>query len=166
MLPALARDEVLRRAAGHEHRSGDVGGEDRLEAGEIEIHEVFENAEAGVVDENIEVAEFFEDFAISALDVGFPGDVRMNCVDAEGAGGFRELALVTSGDRTRAPLAARDCAMARPMPLLPPVINATAFRKFILPPEGIRNADDCTALAGPECAAEAWRWAELEYSLR
>ena len=153
-------------ATGHEHCSRYVRGEDGLEVGEIEIHEVLENAEAGVVDENIEVAEFFEDFAISALDVGFPGDVRTDCVDVEGGGGLGELRSSRPVIATRAPLAARDCAMARPMPLLPPVINATAFRKFILPPEGIRNADDCTALAGPECAAEAWRWAELEYSLR
>src|SRR5579864_2243986 len=45
---------------------------------------------------------------------------------------------------TRAPLAARVWAMARPMPLLPPVINATAFCRFILAPEGIQQAHDCT----------------------
>src|ERR1700691_3463580 len=45
---------------------------------------------------------------------------------------------------TRAPLAASDWATARPMPLLPPVIKATAFRRFILPPHEIEPSPDCT----------------------
>ena len=85
---ALAGDEVLGGVAGHQHRSGNVGGEDGLEAGEVEIHEVLEDAEAGVVDQNVEVAEFFEDLAIGALDVGFLGDVGVDGVDFQGAGGF------------------------------------------------------------------------------
>ena len=86
------------RRAAVEHRSRDVGGEDSFEAGEVEIHEIFENAEASVIDENIEVAEFLEDFAVGALDVGFLGDVRVDCVHAQGAGGVREAAVVASGD--------------------------------------------------------------------
>src|SRR5206468_12541102 len=35
---------------------------------------------------------------------------------------------------TRAPAPASTCAMARPMPLLPPVINAVAFCRFMFPP--------------------------------
>src|ERR1700738_3079983 len=45
---------------------------------------------------------------------------------------------------TRAPLAARDCAMARPMPLLPPVTNAAAFFKFIFSPGEIEPCWNCT----------------------
>src|SRR5581483_6869698 len=35
---------------------------------------------------------------------------------------------------TRAPASANDCAIARPIPRLPPVINATEFFRFINPP--------------------------------
>src|SRR5271169_3547459 len=47
---------------------------------------------------------------------------------------------------TRAPLAASDWATARPIPLLPPVINATAFLRFILfPPLSCKPWDIATA---------------------
>ena len=91
------------RTASHEHRSRDVRSEDCFEAGEVEIHKILESAEACVVDENIELAEFLQDFAIGAFDVGFLRYVRMNRMHAQGTCCVGKAALVAPGDRHAGP---------------------------------------------------------------
>jgi hypothetical protein len=77
-IPAVFRDEVLGRLARHQHGSGDIGGEGALKAREVDIHEFLEGTRPGVVDQNIETAKLFQNFAHGALDVGFLGHVGVN----------------------------------------------------------------------------------------
>src|ERR1700676_1489687 len=79
---ALAGDEVFGGFPGHEHGAGDVGGEGGFEALEIEVDEVLEDAAAGVVDQDVEFAEFLQDFAIGALYVFLVGDVGLDWMHA------------------------------------------------------------------------------------
>ena len=87
-----------RRLASHEHGAGDVGGKHGFKAGAIEIHQVLEDAKAGVVHKDIQIAKLLEHFAIGALDIGFVGHVRLNRQRAQGFGRFRQTALIASGN--------------------------------------------------------------------
>ena len=58
MLPRCCLTKMLGGFARHQHRAGDVGGETALEARAVEIDEVLEHAEAGVVHQDVEIAEF------------------------------------------------------------------------------------------------------------
>src|SRR5437773_10194776 len=94
---AIAGYEVLGRFARHQHRAGDVGGESALKAGQVEIHQLLEGTEAGVIDQDVEIAEFFEHFAYGADSVSFLGDVGMDGMRSKSLSGFFQLLLVASG---------------------------------------------------------------------
>ena len=82
---------MLGRLARHQHRAGDVGGEGALEARQVEIDQLLERAQPGVVDQNVEIAEFFQNLAHGALDVGFLGYVGLDGMRAQLLGGLVQL---------------------------------------------------------------------------
>jgi hypothetical protein len=81
---ALALDEVLRRFARHQHSARHVGPEDGLELRHIHVDELAAHAEAGAVDQDVEVAELVEELAVGALDVVLAADVGLDRVRRNG----------------------------------------------------------------------------------
>ena len=55
---------------------------------ELHFHQRLEDAAAGVVHQNVEVAELFENFRVGALNIRFLGDVGLDGMRAQGARGF------------------------------------------------------------------------------
>ena len=78
MFPRLREMKCLAASRAISMAPGDVGGEGALEAREVEIHQFLEEAQAGVIDQNVEIAEFVQNLANGALDVGFLGHVGMD----------------------------------------------------------------------------------------
>ena len=99
--------------AGHEHGAGDVGCEDGIEALAVHIHEVFERAQACVVDQDVEVIEFPQDFPVCSSDVVLVGGIRANGMRLQRFRRFRQPPLVASRYGDARPCGGqylRDCA--------------------------------------------------------
>ena len=64
----------------------------------VEIHEIFEDSGAGVVHENVEIAEFFHEFAIGPLDIRLDRHVGVNRMHTQFSRRLIELALVAPRD--------------------------------------------------------------------
>jgi len=89
--------------------------------------------DASIGKNNIEVTELL--FDSSKQDVA---SFRIQHIGVEGERIWAKLSrgsvkrrLIASGDGDRAPSATNSRAVAKPMPLLPPVINAVLFLSFI-----------------------------------
>ena len=69
---------MLRGLASHEHRTGDVGGKNRIKTRTIHIDELFEHTEACIVHENVQVTERLQNLAIGAYHIRVAGNVSPN----------------------------------------------------------------------------------------
>ena len=78
IFPRLRLMKIFGGLARHQHRAGDIGREHRVEARAIEIHQVLEHAESGIVHQDVQIAELFVDFAIGPLHIGFLRNIGVN----------------------------------------------------------------------------------------
>ena len=95
---ALALLEEPGCLARHEHHSGDVSGEDGVEAGAIHVDQFLKHADAGIVDQDVQVAEFLLHLTKGPQDVGLVGDVRLYPDHAQRTCGFGQPFGVAPGD--------------------------------------------------------------------
>ena len=83
MLP-LPLDKMLCGLPRHQHGAGNIGREYLFKAGEIHLDKRLDHAEAGVIDEDVEMIEFLKQFLIASE------DVRLLChVRVDGMGAYR-----------------------------------------------------------------------------
>ena len=100
---------------------------------------------AGIGKHDVELAEFFDrllDRSFGRGDVGGVGGDRERVRPELLRGGLQRL-LVAPGDGHLAPSATNSFAVASPMPLLPPVINAVLFASLTIASSGCIIKLDC-----------------------
>jgi len=93
-----------------------------------------EFCDAGVNEEDVDLAEFLRNRRIEAVEVGKFRDVGLNGKDsvADRLDCLVECFLATSGNRDLGAFFRKALGAARPMPLLPPVMTATLpSKRFI-----------------------------------
>src|SRR5438045_3346885 len=90
---------MLSGLTSHEHRASDIRGEDRIEAFAVRINETLEYSESGVVNQDVQAAEFLEDVSKRPHHVGFVGNVGTDRMNLQRTRRFGKLLLITSGDR-------------------------------------------------------------------
>ena len=90
--------EQLGRFARHQHDARDVGGKDGVEAGAIHIDQFLEHADAGIINQDIQVTQLLLDFLKSPQDIGLIGDIRLYAYHAQRAGSFSQPFRVAPRD--------------------------------------------------------------------
>src|SRR5207248_5645367 len=95
---AISLNVMLIGFATYEHLSSDICGKNRIKAIAIHIDKFLENADAGIVHENVEMTESLQDFAIRADDVGFIGNIGPDSNRIQRLRGLVQLFLIPARD--------------------------------------------------------------------
>ncbi len=126
---ALAAHHPDRLAADQEH-AAQVDADQPVEVGGAGLQQRLLDQDAGIVDQDVEPAEARQNSVEHRDDLGLVGDVDLGRERLPAAGGHGSATSsirswsARSAIATRQPSAASARAMARPMPLAPPVTSA------------------------------------------
>src|SRR5690349_20273401 len=82
----------------HQHCPCHVDGKYGFKAGAVHIDERLEHANAGIVNEDVEMAELSQNLAHGSLDIALTRDVRSNRCSADALCRLSEVALIPPGD--------------------------------------------------------------------